>query len=447
MAIDDKYTITLLHFENSLKDEVGRVWTPGTTPPAFSNSVKKFGISAAYFASQNGLSYSSSKAIPEFSSFGTEDWTVDYWEYRTGYGSWPGGLGMSQIGYNQSRMLFGYSQSSWGDNQYCYLSGTNAGSYNIMEALWSGIIRYNQWVHRAYVRKGTTFYAFENGVLQNTANIGSVAMCSVMNSCSIGNIIGYMDEFRISKGIARWTSNFTPPTKAYYSKRALMLNNDTTFKYSGTVWTPVSSSWSALTNQEKETRFISDGMDTLPSGQAFLDFGNGTLLEYTETIDSAPSMSIKATPIKKLVLAKSDISIRSVQYIDQLKITSTTGNGDVRIVISTDQGISWKTFDGFIWKTVDMSDTNNVFTDGMSATAINAITKDKWTELIGQDPQAIRFGYAISENALADKLDFTVDMKGMWFEGLPGTDYRAAYANKTTLVVQLLSSGDYKINY
>ena len=26
---------------------------------------------------------------------------------------------------------------------------------------------------------------------------------------------GYLDEIRISKGIARWTANFTPPTKAY----------------------------------------------------------------------------------------------------------------------------------------------------------------------------------------------------------------------------------------
>jgi hypothetical protein len=28
-------------------------------------------------------------------------------------------------------------------------------------------------------------------------------------------INGWMDEIRISKGIARWTANFTPPTRAY----------------------------------------------------------------------------------------------------------------------------------------------------------------------------------------------------------------------------------------
>jgi hypothetical protein len=25
----------------------------------------------------------------------------------------------------------------------------------------------------------------------------------------------FLDEFRVSKGIARWTANFTPPTAAY----------------------------------------------------------------------------------------------------------------------------------------------------------------------------------------------------------------------------------------
>ena len=42
---------------------------------------------------------------------------------------------------------------------------------------------------------------------------------------------GYMDEFRISKGIARWTSNFTPPTFAYSSN--LSSYSETTIKTQG----------------------------------------------------------------------------------------------------------------------------------------------------------------------------------------------------------------------
>jgi len=35
---------------------------------------------------------------------------------------------------------------------------------------------------------------------------------------SVGSLLypGYIDEFRLSVGIARWTSNFTPSTIAYF---------------------------------------------------------------------------------------------------------------------------------------------------------------------------------------------------------------------------------------
>jgi hypothetical protein len=64
-------------------------------------------------------------------------------------------------------------------------------------------------------------------VFKNGAQVGSTATWSG----SIGDIAapvqigayatnydysnGWFDEFRVSKGIARWTSNFTPPTAPY----------------------------------------------------------------------------------------------------------------------------------------------------------------------------------------------------------------------------------------
>ena len=74
------------------------------------------------------------------------------------------------------------------------------------------------------VRHGNNGYLFENGVLEYTRDVTgatideSATKLMVMgvnsNTQTLG-FTGWLDEVRISKGIARWTSNFTPPTSAY----------------------------------------------------------------------------------------------------------------------------------------------------------------------------------------------------------------------------------------
>ena len=76
------------------------------------------------------------------------------------------------------------------------------------------------WYHVALAKIGTSIKLFVDGV-----NIGSVttslesSLASVLNFGRRGNgsqfFGGHIDEVRISKGIARWTANFTPPTQAY----------------------------------------------------------------------------------------------------------------------------------------------------------------------------------------------------------------------------------------
>ena len=51
---------------------------------------------------------------------------------------------------------------------------------------------------------------------------------------STQNLDGCLDEVRISKGVARWTSNFTPPTTAYTSRRLLSGSVDISGQPSGT---------------------------------------------------------------------------------------------------------------------------------------------------------------------------------------------------------------------
>lgn len=81
-----------------------------------------------------------------------------------------------------------------------------------------------QWYHYAIVRVGTVLRTFVNGVQQGADwSIGSTVIRTsnaplrvLGDARTTGNDFnGYCDELRISKGIARWTSNFTPPTSPY----------------------------------------------------------------------------------------------------------------------------------------------------------------------------------------------------------------------------------------
>jgi hypothetical protein len=78
------------------------------------------------------------------------------------------------------------------------------------------------WHHFAGVRNGNTLYLFLDGVSQGTRDVTGVTVNNSSQKMVIGRMGGYhqytngwIDEFRFSKGIARWTSNFTLPASEY----------------------------------------------------------------------------------------------------------------------------------------------------------------------------------------------------------------------------------------
>jgi hypothetical protein len=83
-------------------------------------------------------------------------------------------------------------------------------------------INFGTWYHIAIVRNGSTIKAYVDGTSKITI---ASATASVERSQPfyIGNLhsfessttaafVGYIDDFRLTKGIARYTSNFTPPS-------------------------------------------------------------------------------------------------------------------------------------------------------------------------------------------------------------------------------------------
>ena len=137
----------------------------------------------------------------------------------------------------------------------------------------------NTWYHIAFVRDGTASFAnwkiFIDGVLQtNSYTTGSpdVSFPDFASALYIGQngnndayINGYLDEFRISKGIARWTSNFTPPS-APYDVDTTPPTVSSTSPASNFTGIGVSSAISATFSEDMDSSTITTSTFTLSSG-------------------------------------------------------------------------------------------------------------------------------------------------------------------------------------
>lgn len=144
--------------------------------------------------------------------FGTGDFTIDF---RIRFGT----VGTSQrlfgIGTYNSGGICGIFNSS--GRLQLYINSAGA-AYDV---IWSPSA--NTWYHIAIVRTGTTVRVFVDGT-QLGADITAGSSLSTTDGVYVSawNIAtadgldgGWFDEFRISKGVARWTSNFTPPASEY----------------------------------------------------------------------------------------------------------------------------------------------------------------------------------------------------------------------------------------
>lgn len=95
------------------------------------------------------------------------------------------------------------------------LSIWNAPSNGSAALCATGTLTTGTWYHAAFVRSGTTLTSYLNGVAGTTATTSATFTTSATNfrvgRYWSGDFDGYIDEVRITKGVARYTSTFAPP--------------------------------------------------------------------------------------------------------------------------------------------------------------------------------------------------------------------------------------------
>ena len=225
---------TLLKFEREFHGEV-----PGKTVTANGNAqidttIKKFGTGSGQF---DGIGdYLSIPYSSDF-DFGLGDFTVETWVYwNDTYLHDPDHEYHEYVGITGNL----HPSSGWGIEVGI---GLNPGK--VVVTTYSGAVLVSNtnlplqsWVHIAWTRNGDNTYLFQNGALvasasgKSATNFNSSGQSQVIGrSFTTGDFyhwLGFIDEFRISKGIARWTSAFTPASDEYatdsYTKLLLHCN-------------------------------------------------------------------------------------------------------------------------------------------------------------------------------------------------------------------------------
>ncbi|NBW20793.1 MAG: hypothetical protein EBR82_73805, partial [Caulobacteraceae bacterium] len=143
-------------------------------------------------------------------SYGTGDFTFEAWIYPT----------------TSSTDRIIYTQTTSGNN-FVNLALTTTNTFSVQinasgagnNVTSTGTVATNAWTHIAATRQSGVVKLFINGVLDGsgTRNVDlqistTIPTIGTFSHASILNFAGYISDFRIYKGVAKYTGNFNPPS-------------------------------------------------------------------------------------------------------------------------------------------------------------------------------------------------------------------------------------------
>jgi hypothetical protein len=222
----DSYTKLVINFNgldtaNTYTAETGQTVTFAGTAQ-LDTAEKKYGASSLLLDGNSDY-----VTVPD-----SDDWqldagngspfTVDFWVY---FNSVAGSSAFFSHSTDSTHKLYGF----WSTDNNLYLgcaNGAGVYSFYIQRAFTASA---GQWYHIAYVRVNndngaTAWRMFVDGVKATVSKTAGTNwndnMPNFTGDFTIGvnattYMNGWIDGFRISKGVARWTDDFTPPTAEF----------------------------------------------------------------------------------------------------------------------------------------------------------------------------------------------------------------------------------------
>ena len=346
-------------------------------------------------------------SIPSSSDFalGTGDWTIEYFAYPT-----------STTQYQRHFYLIGSSANNI-EGIFADGNGISFGKTNVWAPSQVSHPLY-RWNHYALVHDSTNMRLYINGsqVLTSTDNFVDENKSLVIghsNSTFGGYFTGFMSNFRVVKGTALYTSNFTPPTEPLtnVTNTKLLCCNSSTSATAATV-TPgtITANGNASATRNELTGSIVLAVPGISTATGANLVTNGTFDTNTSGWTSEASATLSSDNGRLKVLTTNTSYGSAIQVVTGLtigqrytfQVDMIYGNASLVSVIdqtayggSVNQLSGWQSAD-YVWRTSFVADATSLKIDFQMASQNNVY--GLWDNVILKAEDAPR--------------DYSADIKG-----------------------------------
>ena len=385
----------------------------------------KYGGGSAYF-NGNGNILAIMQGGEHF-NFGTDNFTIEFWHKPTS---------------NNTRQWFFHADADYWigidkdvTGRYGMWASSTGTSWDIVESnseqgKTTNSALLNQWNHIAFVRSGNSFMIFLNGNLEKTVG-GNGAIFDRSNEVKrIGEhstpsflpIEGYIDDFRVTKGVARYTANFTPPAEPHPTtgpseivsdQLTFHLDSSNVNSYPGT-----GTTWTSLVNSSDIGTFVGDPTFNAAEADSIDLDGNGDYVQIDNTslFDFSGDFTIEMTmKLDQIGQTNGATIVLSNDVLDGFQLHSTGNSMNVSIGGSTVSSPAYSSSVVGRWSTFTMSRISGViyFYDNanLMGTVNNSTNIDSSALYLGvQTPSRVPFYAHFTDGKIGS---FRVYSKGL----------------------------------
>jgi hypothetical protein len=215
----DANTVYLLNYTNAgIYDSTAKNDLETVGNAQVSTTQAKWGTTSISFNGTNSILQAPASSMYDF---GSGDFTIELWTKGSNSASTAGALLIGVLSGG------GATNTNWGlfkdapTQGYIIFYASDGTTYQISGIGGAATLNDGSWHHVAVTRSGSSFKVFVDGTQVGSTGTYSGSISSTARPLKLGYngtaeyLNGYLDDVRITKGYARYTANFTPPTAAF----------------------------------------------------------------------------------------------------------------------------------------------------------------------------------------------------------------------------------------